>query len=172
LKENVFVKFSHFGDTVNRLETRLGSTDTPKISLVKRSEAEASGIWLRLHNNSSLPIEISTESVYLPLGPAARCGYRTRAGAFFHGLCNNGEIGIRFGVVDAKGEVVPWGSHFGGISMLPPNTSVLFEVPNELLRDGRKIVVRFNFLQINAKGKLEEYGEAKELTFSRANVLN
>ena len=170
LKKNVFVKFSHFGDTVNRLETRLGATDTPKISLVKRSEAEASGIWLRLHNNSGLPIEISTESVYLPIGAAAKCGYQARPGVFFHGLCKDGEIGIRFSVVDAKGEGIPWGGHLGGISMLPPNTSVLFEVPNELLRDGRKIVVRFSFLQVNAKGKLEEYGEARELTVSRANV--
>ena len=72
LKKNVFIKFSHFGDTVNRLEARLGATDTPKISLVKRSEAEASGIWLRLHNNSRSPIEISSESVYLPVGPAAK----------------------------------------------------------------------------------------------------
>jgi hypothetical protein len=148
----------------------LGSTDTPKISLAKRSEADASGIWLRLNNTSSLPIEISTESAYLPIGRAAKCGYRTRAGAFFHGLCNDGEIGIRFAVVDANGEGIPWGSDVGGISMLPPNTSVLFEVPNELLRDGRRIVVRFNFLQVNAKGKLEKYGEARELTFSRANV--
>jgi hypothetical protein len=117
-----------------------------------------------------LPIEIKTESVYLAIGAAAKCGHLTRTGAFFPGLCNDGEIGIRFHVVDAKGEGIPWGGHVSGISMLPPNTSVLFEVPNELLRDGRKIVVRFNFLHVNAKGKLEKYGEARELTFSRAHV--
>lgn len=170
LKKNVFVKFSHFGDTVNRLQTQMAATDTPKISLAKRSEAEASGIWLRLHNNSRLPIEIGTDSIYLPVGPAAKCGYQTREGRFFHGLCNDGEIGIRFGVVDAKGEGIPWGGHVGGISMLSPNTSVVFEVPKELLRDGRKIVVGFRFLQVTAKGKLEGYGEARELMFSKANL--
>jgi len=77
---------------------------------------------------------------------------------------------IRFAVLDANGKPLRYGFDFGGISMLPPNTSVLFSVPRELLREGRSIVVTYKFLNQNAKGKLEEYGKEREITFSEANL--
>jgi len=63
-----------------------------------------------------------------------------------------------------------YGFDFGGISMVPPNTSVVFSVPRELLREGRSIVVSYKFLNVNSKGKLEEYGKEREITFSEANL--
>lgn len=131
-------------------------------------ESEATGIWLRLHNNSSLPIHFSTESIYLQTGK--KCGYRTSTGKFFDGLCEGSEIGIRFAVLDAKGNHIPYGFDFGGISMLPPNTSVLFSLPRELLQEGRSIVVRYQFLNEDVKGKLVEHAKERELRFAERNL--
>ncbi len=169
LKKNVFVTFSHFGDFADLAAKRLVETGQPDTSLVRRNEADASAIWLRLHNNSRLPINFSTESIYLT--GKKECGYRTSMGKFSYGLCEGAEIGIRFSVFDAKGKPVRYGYDFGGISMLPPNTSVLFSVPRELLSDGRSIVIRYKFLNENAKGKrLEAYGKEREIKLSKANI--
>ena len=173
LSHEIFIKFSHFGEATNPAETRIAETGRPNTSLIRRDQSEATGIWLRLHNNSSLPINLWTESIYLP--SEKKCGYRTSAGKFFHGLCESSEIGIRFSVLDGKGSPIRYGFDFGGISMLPPNTSALFCVPRELLREGRSIVVRYQFLNEGVKGKLVEYAKERELRFaerrsSRSNV--
>jgi hypothetical protein len=54
----------------------------------------------------------------------------------------------------------------------PPNTSVLFSVPRELLRDGRSIVIQYQFLHSDAKGKLADYGKKSDLRFKEANLKN
>lgn len=54
--------------------------------------------------------------------------------------------------------------------MLPPNTSVLFSVPRELLRGGRSIVVRYQFLNEGVKGKLVEYAKERELMFAERDL--
>lgn len=63
-----------------------------------------------------------------------------------------------------------YGFDFGGITMLPPNTSMLFSVPRELLREGRTIVVRYQFLNEDAKGKLADYAKEHELRFTERNL--
>jgi hypothetical protein len=92
LENRVFITFSHFGDAVDPGLTRLGESGIPEKSLVKREAADASGIWLRFRNNSRLPIQLFTDSVYLPRGQ--KCGYNTPQGKFFHGLCQDAEIGF------------------------------------------------------------------------------
>ena len=168
LKNHVFITFSHFGQPTDPGETRLAETGRPNKSLSKQSDTQATGIWLRLLNASRLPINLSTESVYLP--GKQKCGYQTSQGRFFYGLCERAEIGIRFAVLDVNGKPLRYGFDFGGISMLPPNTSVVFSLPREILREGRSIVVSYKFLNVNAKGKLEEYGKEREITFSEADL--
>lgn len=168
LSHEIFIKFSHFGEATNPAKTRLAETGRPNKSLIRRDESEATGIWLRLHNNSSLPINLWTESIYLPT--EKKCGYRTSAGRFFNGLCEGSEIGIRFSVLDAKGNPIRYGFDFGGISILPPNTSVLFSVPRELLREGLSIVVRYQFLNEDVKGKLVEYAKKRELRLAESDL--
>jgi WD40 repeat protein len=168
LSRGVFLEFSHFGEATDPRETRIAETGIPNTSLIRRDESDATGIWLRLHNNSRLPIKLSTESIFIPTGK--NCGYRTSTGKFFNGLCESSEFGIRFSVLDAKGNPVRYGFDFGGITMLPPNTSVLFSVPRELLREGRSIVVWYQFLNEGAKGKLADYAKERELRFAERNL--
>lgn len=168
LKNGVFITFSHFGEPTDPGETRLAETGRPNKSLSQQSDTLATGIWLRLLNASRLPINLSTESIYLPT--KKKCGYQTGQGKFFYGLCEGAEIGIRFSVLDTNGKPLRYGFDFGGISMVPPNTSVVFSVPRELLREGRSIVVSYKFLNVNSKGKLEEYGKEREITLSEANL--
>jgi len=168
LSKEISIGFSHFGDSPNAAETRLAESAQPNKSQTRRAESEANGIWLRLHNDSSLPINLWTESIYLPT--EVKCGYKTSGDKFFYGLCEGSEIGIRFAVLDAKGNAVPYGLDFGGISMLPPKTSVLFSVPRELLREGRSIVVGYQFLNADAKGNLVDYGKGHELRFTEPDL--
>ncbi len=168
LSHKIFLKFSHFGEVTDPRETRIAETGRPNMSLIRRDEKEATGIWLRLHNNSRLPIQLSTECMFIPTGK--KCGYTTSTGKFFYGLCESSEFGIRFSVFDAKGNPIRYGFDFGGITMLPPNTSVLFSVPRDLLREGRSIVVRYQFLNEGVKGKLVEYAKERQLRFSERNL--
>ena len=169
LSNKVFIRFSHFGEPVDLAEIHLAETGRPNKSLVHRTEKEATGIWLRLRNNSRLPIQFSTDSIYLPTD--ARCGYRTSTNKFFNGLCESSEIGIRFSVLDAKGNPVRYGFDFGGLSMLPPGTSVLFSLPRELLDEGRSIVIRYDFLNEGDKGKLVRYGKERALRFAKHDLM-
>jgi DNA-binding beta-propeller fold protein YncE len=168
LSQKVFLRFSHFGEVTNPAEMRMAETARPKKSLIRRDESEATGIWIRLHNDSSLPIQLWTESIFIPSGK--KCGYRTSTGKFFIGLCEGSEFGIQVSVFDSKGNPVRYGFDFGGIAMLPPKTSVLFSVPRELLREGRSIVVRYQFLSEGVKGKLVEYAKERELRFAERNL--
>lgn len=166
LAPKVFITFDHYGEPTNPMETRIAETGRPNKSLSTQSKEEATGIWLRLHNDSPLPISISTESIYLP--GKERCGYQGSAGTFYSGLCEGAEIGIRVGVFDARGKPVRYGFDFGGISMVPPKTSVLFSLPRDLLREGRYIVVYYRFQKEAAKDKLDDYGKGREIKFSEA----
>lgn len=166
----VFVTFEHYGEPTNMMETRIAETGKPNKSLSKQNEANATGIWLRLHNDSPLPISMFTESMYLP--GKDRCGYSSSKGKFYYGLCEGAEIGIQFSVRDASGKPLRYGFDFGSISMLPPKTSVLFSLPRELLKDGRSIIIGYKFLKENQKSKLDDYGERREIKFTEANLPN
>lgn len=170
LEKKVFISFSHFGEASNPLEARFVETGAPNNSLIRRDEADATGIWLRLHNNSNLPISFLTFSSYL--SASTKCGYNTSTNKFFNGLCDGSEIGIKFSVVDAYGRPVNYGFglHMAAISMLPPNTSVLFSFPKAFLGDGRSIRFSYSFLNEDDRGKLAEYGQKRTLTFSQSQL--
>jgi WD40 repeat protein len=168
LAANVSISFEHYGEPNNPAEMHLAETGQPNKSLDKQSKEEATGIWLRLHNDSPLPISLFTESIYLP--SKEHCGYQPSAKKFYYGLCEGAEIGIRFSVFDANGKSVRYGFDFGAETMLPPKTSALFSLPRGLLKDGHYIVVSFTFLKGNAKGKLDEYGKSREIKFTEAGL--
>lgn len=168
LTPKVSITFEHYGEPANPMETRLAETGKPDKSLKKQSKEEATGVWLRLHNASPLPISISTESMYLP--GKKGCGYQSIAGKFYSGLCEGAEIGIRFAVIDKDGKPLRYGYDFGSISMLPPQTYVLFSLPRDLLKDGRSIVVEYTFLKENARRKLDAYGEEREIKFAETSL--
>lgn len=164
LAPKVFVTFEHYGEPRDPGQSRIMETAKPDKSLKKQDKSEADGVWFRLHNDSALPVTLSTESMYMP---AEGCGYKS-AKRSYGGLCEGAEIGIRVGVLDAKGNPVPYGFDFGGSTMLPPNTSVLFSLPLGIFNDGRTVVVSYRFMKEDAKGKLQEYGERRETKLTAA----
>lgn len=168
LAPKVFITFDHYGEPTNPMETRIAETGRPDKSLSRQTREEATGVWLRLHNDSPLPINISTESIYLP--GKERCGYQSVTGTFYKGLCEGAEIGIRVGVFDAKGKPVRYGFDFGGISMVPPKTSVLFSLPRDLLTEGRYVVIYYKFQKETAKDKVDDYGKEREIKVTESKL--
>jgi WD40 repeat protein len=168
LTQKVSITFDHYGEPTNPRETHIAETSQPNKSLSRQSKEEATGVWLRLRNDSTLPLSISTESIYLP--GKERCGYQSTTGTFYNGLCEGAEIGIRIGVFDVKGKRIPYSFDFSGISMVPPKTSVLFSIPRNLLKEGRSIVVYYKFLKETTKDKLDDYGKEREIKFTESRL--
>ena len=90
-KKKVYLTLDHYGDVVDSRQLRMLESDVPKKSKVKKTVAEASAIWLRLHNDSPFPIQVPTQSMYLP-----NCSYQFSSGKKISGLCDNREISIWF----------------------------------------------------------------------------
>ena len=156
----VSVSFSHYGEASDPSQARFGETGLANMSLIRKPKSEATGVWFRFQNNSSLPISLATQSSYLTRDK--KCGYESRT-RYFAGPCNGAEVIVRFSVFDGKGEQVAYGSHVGFISILPPQTTVLFSVPKQLLEGRGSVVIRYKFQNEDAKGKLIDFGDERTL---------
>jgi WD40 repeat protein len=114
-KNRVYITFEHYGDMIDPGEQRILESDEPKKSKAKKSAADASGIWLRLHNDSPLPIKIPTQSMYLP---NPKCFFEFSNGNRILGLCDDREISIWLGLEDKDGKPIPYGFDFGSSAVL------------------------------------------------------
>ena len=94
----------------------MAETGAANTSLIRKSAEDADGIWLRLRNNSPLPIRFRTDSIYLPRPGCER------------GLCDGAEVSIQYEIEEANGTAVPYGMDMAFMSTLPPGASVLFSV--------------------------------------------
>lgn len=167
IEKQVYITFEHYGDMNDPgLKTMLES-DELKESLTKKSVANANAVWLRLHNDSPLPIEIPTQSSY-PSNP--KCFFKFSDGQKINGLCVNREINIWHGLEDKTGEGIRFGFDFGSNSVLLPKTSVLFPVPLGILIDGNAIHFNFTFKNANGKNEVEDYGNSKTLKFRESDL--
>jgi hypothetical protein len=146
-KKPVTITFDHYGEAINPLEQRMMETGHAEKSLITKPAAEADGVWLRLKNNSPLPIRFRTDSGYLPRRGCA-------------GLCDGAEVSIKYEIEEANGKTVPWGSDMSWMSVLPPGASVLFSVSKSHLENRRKVFVSFSYLKEN-----QEYGTARRVSF-------
>lgn len=132
-----------------------------------KSRDNANAVWLRLHNDSPLPIEIPTQSIYLPNG---KCFFEFTGSLKISGLCNNSKISIWHGLKDTDNKWITFGFDFGSSAILLPKTSVLFPVPLEILKNRNQIVFSFTFQkEINAQ-KVGDYGRAEELRFGEKDL--
>ena len=147
-------------------EKRMIESDKPNESKNKKSRQDSNAVWLRLYNNSPLPIQIPTQSFYFP---DPKCSFTFPSGKKMNGLCENREINIWHGLKDKNGEWIPFGFDFGSSSILLPKTSVLFPVPLTILKDGNSIAFSYKFLNENGE-KFDDYGTAKELIFSEKDL--
>ena len=163
----VYISFDHYGDMTPLGEQRIAETDTRKKSKVKKSAADANTIWLRLHNDSPLPISVPTQGMYLA---NPKCFYQFSTGQKVFGLCDNREISVWLGMEDKDGKPLPYGFDFGSSVILLPGKSVLFAVPIDDLQDGRAI--RFDVaFQKPIDGKdVGDYGNKQLLRFHESDL--
>lgn len=166
-KQEVFITFEHYGDMTDPGEQRMVESDEPNKSKTSKPAEAANAVWLRLHNESVLPIEIPTQSMYLP---NKHCFFELKSGRKVFGLCDKREISIWHGLEDKKGKQVPYGFDFGSSSILLPRTSVLFAIPRELLKDGKAIRFSFTFQNDTVDNKVGDYGEPIVLRFGEKDL--
>ncbi len=165
-RKQIYFAFEHYGDMADPRELRMLESDEPKKSRESKSAADSKAIWVRLHNDSPLPIKIPTQSMYLP---NPKCYYEFPSGQKVMGLCDNKEIAVWFGLEDQKGKVIPYGFDFGSAAILLPKTSVVFAVPRETLRNGNAIRFEFTFQNTSA-GKSADYGKTRMLRFKESDL--
>ncbi len=167
IRKQVYITFEHYGDMIDPGEQRMVELDEPNKSKVKKSAKDANAVWLRLHNDSPLPIEIPTQSMYLP---NPKCSYELSNGKKILGLCDDQEISIWHGLENKDGRRIPFGFDFGSSSKLLPKTSVLFAIPPEVLKNNNAIRFRFTFQKETDENKLEEYGTDMVLRFKESDL--
>ncbi len=167
LKKQVYITFEHYGDMTDPGEQRMVESDEPNKSKVEKSAEDANAIWLRLHNDSPLPIKIPTQSMYLP---NPKCFYGFSNGEKIFGLCDNREISIWHGLEGKNDKQIPYGFDFGSSAILLPKTSVLFAVLREILKDGKAIRFGFTFQKETDENEVEDYGTDIILRFRESHL--
>lgn len=166
-KKGVYITFEHYGDMTDPGQQRIMESQEPKKSKVKKSAAEANAVWLRLHNNSTLPIGIPTQSMYLP---NPKCFHEFSAGNRILGLCHDKEIAVWFGLENRRRIPIPYGFDFGSKAILLPKTSVLFAVPLAVLKDGNALRFDFTFQKDDRDNEIGDYGTPKALRFKGSDL--
>ena len=166
-KGKVYITFDHYGDMTPLGEQRIAETGEPDKSRIKRSAADANAVWLRLHNDSPLPVSVPTQSMYLTGG---KCHFEFPDGQKVYGLCDGKEISVWLSLEDRDGKPLRYGFDFGSSVILLPGKSVLFAVPRDLLRDGNAISFAFTFQKPAGGGKVENSGNATTLKFRESGL--
>ena len=166
-KKLVYITFEHYGDMDDPGQKRMLESNERKKSLSKKSADDATAVWLRLHNDSPLPIKIPTQSMYLP---DPKCFFEFSNGQRIPGLCDNREISIWHGLEDKSGKSVPYGFDFGSSAILLPKTTAVFPVPLVLLKDGKAIHFNVMFQKDGIEEKIENYGDDIVLRFRQSDL--
>jgi WD40 repeat protein len=167
LKKQVRITFEHYGDMTDPGEQRMLESSEPNKSKVKKTAEQANAIWLRLRNDSPLPIRIPTQSMYLS---DPKCFYKISNGKKILGLCDDREISIWFSIEDKNGKPVQYGFDFGSSAILLPRTSAVFAVPHEVLKNGNAIRFGFTFQKETDENKIEDYGAKIILRFRESDL--
>lgn len=166
-RDRVYITFDHYGDMTPLGEQRIAETSEPRKSKVTKPAAEANAVWLRLHNDSLLPVSVPTQSMYFG---GRQCSFEFPAGQKVSGLCDGSEISVWLGLEDRDGRPLPYGFDFGSSVILLPKTSVLFAVPRGVLTNGNAVTFDFKF-QKPAGGKdSADYGTPVTLKFRESDL--
>jgi hypothetical protein len=166
-EKQVYITFEHYGDMTDPGELRMLESDEPRLSKASKPAADAKALWVRLHNDSPLPVMIPTQSMYMP---NPKCFYEFPSSRRMIGLCDNKEITVWFGLENKTGKIIPYGFDFGAASMLLPKTSVVFAIPREILRDGDAIRFNFTFQNEGTGGQSADYGKPRILRFRESDA--
>jgi WD40 repeat protein len=166
-KDRVYITFDHYGDMTPPDEQRMTESAEPKKSKAKRAAADASALWLRLHNDSPLPVSVPTQSMYFG---GAKCYFEFPTGQKVFGLCDGSEISVWLALEDKSGEPLRYGFDFGSSVILLPKTSLLFAVPRRILADGNTITFGFTFRKPTDGKEVGDYGNAVTLRFRESDL--
>ena len=173
-KNQVYLTFEHYGEMISPLELRFGETGEPDKSRDVASAKDANAVWLRLHNDSPLPIKILTHSMYLD---AIKCVHEFAKDNVLYGLCPDKEISIAFEREDTGGKALPRMSDRAFVTFLLPRTSTVFAVPLGLLERGDRIKFDYSFQNAIEEGsywtltdKYADYGTKRTLKFGLADI--
>ncbi|HMO82426.1 MAG TPA: WD40 repeat domain-containing protein [Pyrinomonadaceae bacterium] len=168
-REKVYVAFSHFGDMSDPGEKRLVEPNELNESKIRKRPEDANAVWLRLYNDSPLPIAVPTQSMSIP---NRDCFHLFPDGQKMLGFCDDREVSIRFGVKDRNDEWVPYGYHFGSVGTVLPGKYITFPVPLKILQEEHTILFSFVFQNVRASENERswDYGEKIELHFNK-NIL-
>ncbi|HZH31772.1 MAG TPA: PQQ-binding-like beta-propeller repeat protein [Pyrinomonadaceae bacterium] len=165
--KQVYITFEHYGEMTDPGQQRMVESGEPSKSKAKKSAGDADAIWLRLHNDSPLPIKIPTQSMYLP---NPKCFHEFPNGRKILGLCNDREISIWHGLENKNGKQIPYGFDFGSSAILLPKTSILFAVSRAVLKNGNAIRFGFTFQKETRGNKVEDYGTDINLKFRESDL--
>jgi WD40 repeat protein len=141
-RQNVSISFEHYGDMTDPAEQKIIESGESTTSKAPKPVGTGNAIWLRLHNDSPLPIKVPTQSMYLR---NPKCFWEFSEGKKAFGLCAGREVSIWFGLEDKNGKQIPYGFDFGSLALVLPKTSVLFAVPRDVLQNGNAIRFGFTF---------------------------
>jgi len=162
-RKQVFVSFAHYGVTTDQPASRIESDESKKS---KESKPEAV-VWLRLQNDSPLPIRIPSPSIY---SSNSQCSFELARGNKIFGLCDGSEITVWFGLESQNSRPMPYAFDFGSNAVLLPKTSVLFAVPRAVMENGNAIRFDFTFMKDGGANKIEDYGTPKPLRFRESDL--
>jgi len=162
-KKLVSVSFAHYRIPIDidQLESKIES-DEPK-----KSKENANAVWLRLQNDSPLPIRIPSPSIY---SSNSKCSFESAAGNKIFGFCDGSEITIWFGLESQDSRPMPYAFDFGSNAVLLPKTSVLFAVPRAVMEQGNAIRFDFTFMKDDGANKIGDYGTPKPLRFRESDL--
>ncbi len=166
-KPQVYITFEHYGEMTDPLDERMFSSGEPNKSKVKKAAAEATAIWLRLHNDAPLPIRITTLSDYQG---GSRCYHEFVPGVRLAGLCDDREISLLFAVQDRNRKPVRYGFDVYGHAIVLPNKSVLFAVPRSLLQNGN--TVRFGVSERDESQQSRRLRHGDQVTSARISCAH
>ncbi len=169
-RKKVYVTFEHYGDMSDPGEKRMVESDEVKESKTMISATESNAVWLRLHNDSTLPIEVPTESMYLR---DTQCFFEFPNKEKVYGLCKDREIGVWYGIKDNQGKWIPYGFDFGSSVILLPNSSVIFPVPVSIWNKNYFVVFDYSFQNTRASenDRKMDYGTKIELKVNKQSLL-
>ena len=163
----VYIKFDHYGEMDDPGQKKLLETSEPSKSKVTKLEDDATAIWLRIHNDSPLPVRIPTQSIYMP---DPTCFFEFASGKRIVGLCDKREISIWHGLEDRNGNAIPYGFDFGSSMILLPKTSAIFSIASHLLENGKVIRFAIRFQNDGIEKSVEDYGEEIVLRVTKADL--
>lgn len=168
-RNKVYVTFDHYGDASHPGEKRLMERSELNESKQSKRPDEATAVWLRLHNDSTLPIKVPTQSMYMP---DLKCFHQFPTGEKLHGLCKDREIAVWFGVRDRKNKPVPYGFDFGSSIILLPGSSTIFPIPINIWSDGYSIVFDYSFQNLRASENDDnmDFGPDAEIVINKSTV--